>query len=147
MALTADSPQVLVTGDMNSVPIIDNDIVFEGAMVGLSVTTDEPGYGKPLAAGAVAADEIFLGHAIEKVDNTGGAKGAKNIRLRSGRYRLLCTLTGVLITDVGAPVYASDDETLTKTSTLNSYVGRVSRYVTTNKAEIEFETSQPVDTT
>ncbi|GAH72365.1 unnamed protein product, partial [marine sediment metagenome] len=115
MALAADSPQVLVTGDMNSIPIIDNDIVYEGAMVGLSVTTDEPGYGKPLAAGDVAADEIFLGHSIFKVDNTGGAKGAKNIRLRTGRYRLLCALAGV-ITDVGKPVYASDDETLSLTN-------------------------------
>ena len=146
MALTADSPQVLVTGDMNSVPIIDNDIVYEGAMVGLSVTPDEAGYGKPLAAGDAGADEIFLGHAIEKVDNTGGAKGAKNIRLRSGRYRLLCLLAGA-ITDVGKAVYASDDATLTFTATNNSYVGRVSRFVSNTKMEIQFETLQPVGTT
>lgn len=138
--LAVDSPQVLVTGDMNSVPVITADTVFEGAMVGIEAAT---GHGRPLVAG-----DIFAGHSIFKVVNELGLVGGeKDIRLRSGRYRLLCTLTGVAITDVGAPVYASDDDTLTKTATSNSYVGRISRYVKANTAEIEFDALKPIATT
>lgn len=131
--LAEDSPQVPVTGDFNSVGIIADDIVYEGAMVGDNAS----GYGRPL----VAADR-FLGHALKKVDNTGGAAGDKNIRLRTGIYRLCCDFA-VAITDVGALVYASDDATLTLTALSNSYVGRVSRYVSATKAEVEFEALRP----
>lgn len=139
MALAADSPQVLVTGDMSSIPIIKQDTVYEGAMVGIEAAT---GHGRPLTAG-----DIFAGHSIFKVDNELGTVGAeKNIRLRSGKYRLLCALAAA-ITDVGAPVYASDDATLTLTPTANSFVGRVSRYVSAAKMEIEFDTLKPAATT
>jgi len=134
--LAADSPQVEVLGQHNSVPIIADDIVYEGAMVG----DNAAGYGRPLVAG-----DKFLGHAVEKVDNASGAAGAKNIRLRGGRYRLVVPLVG-LITDVGQPVYASDDSVLTfkgaGASTGNSYVGVISRYVSATKMEVEFRPSE-----
>jgi len=130
--LAVDSPQILVTGDLNSVPIIAADIVYEGAMVG----DNAAGYGRPLVAG-----DKFLGHSIFQVDNAVpvGVAGDKNIRLRTGMYRLCCDLVG-LITDVGQPVYASDDATLTFDASGNSYVGRISRYVSATKMEIEFVT-------
>lgn len=130
--LAADSPQVLVTGDMNAIGIIANDIVYEGAMVG----DNGSGYGRPLVAG-----DKFLGHNIFKVDNAVpvGVAGAKNLRLRTGVYRLVCSLVG-LITDVGQPVYASDDQVLTFDASGNSYVGRISRYESATKMEIEFVT-------
>lgn len=130
--LAVDSPQILVTGDMNAVPIIKEDIVFEGAMVGREATT---GYGRPLVAG-----DKFLGHSIFQVVNTLGLVGGeKSIRLRTGVYRLVCALVG-LKTDVGQPVYASDDATLTFDASGNSYVGRISRYESATKMEIEFVT-------
>ena len=134
--LSADSPQVLVTGDMNAIGIIANDIVYEGSMVG----DNGAGYGRPLVAG-----DKFLGHNIFEVDNAvpAGAAGAKNLRLRTGVYRLVCDLVG-LITDVGQPVYASDDQVLTFAASIatvkNSYVGRISRYVSATKMEVEFVT-------
>jgi len=137
--LAKNSPVAAVEGGCNSVPIIANDIVYEGAMVGDNAS----GYGRPLVAG-----DKFLGHAISKVDNTAsgftgaaGAAGDLDIKLRSGRYRLEVSLAGA-ITDVGQPVYASDDDTLTfvgaGTSTGNSYVGVVTRYVSATKLEVEF---------
>jgi hypothetical protein len=130
--LAIDSPVTGVLGEFNSVPIIATDIVYEGAMVG----DNGSGYGRPL----VAADK-FLGHAIEKVDNAAGAAGAKEIRLRSGRYKLVVALAGY-ITDVGQPVYASDDATYTfvgaGASAANSYVGVVTRYVSAALMEVEF---------
>ncbi len=128
--LAVDSPQVLVGGDMGSVPIIASDIVFEGAMVG----DNGAGYGRPLVAG-----DKFLGHSIFRVTNATAVAGAFNIRLREGVYRLICSLVG-LITDVGQPVYASDDQVLTFDGGGNSYVGKISRYVSATKMEIEFVT-------
>jgi len=130
--LAVDSPQILVVGGMNAIDIIANDTVFEGAMVG----DNGAGYGRPLVAG-----DKFLGHSIFKVDNESGAAGAKSIRLRTGLYRLCCSLAGY-ITDVGQPVYASDDATLTflaaGASTVNSFVGIATRYISTTKMEVEF---------
>jgi hypothetical protein len=42
------------------------------------------------------------------------------------------------ITDVGQPVYASDDATLTFVAVSNSYVGVVTRYVSATQLEVEF---------
>ena len=131
--LAADSPVVEVKGDLNSIPIIAADIVYEGAMVG----ENGAGYGRPLVAG-----DKFRGHCIEKVDNSSGAAGAKNIKLRSGHYRLEVALVG-LITDVGQPVYASDDAVYTFAAGAgNSYVGVISRYVSATKMEVEFRTGE-----
>lgn len=135
MVATADSPLTIVTGDFNSVGIVANDIVYEGAMVGDNVA----GYGRPLVAG-----DMFLGHSLLKVDNSGGGlAGAKEIRLRTGRYRGAVTLTGVLITDVKKEVYASDDNTLTLSASGNSRVGIVIRYEKANTAIVEFQTNEP----
>lgn len=129
--LSKDSPQILVVGDMNAIGIIASDTVFEGAMVG----DNGAGYGRPLVAG-----DKFLGHSIFQVANESpGIAGERNIRLRTGKYRLVCLLVG-LITDVGQPVYASDDQVLTFSAPSNSYVGKISRYVSATKMEIEFET-------
>jgi len=134
--LTADSPQVVVLGEFNSIPIIANDIVYEGAMVG----ENSAGYGRPLVAG-----DKFVGHAAEIVDNTGGSAGAKNIRVRTGRYRLQVSLAGY-ITDIGQPVYASDDAVLTflgaAAAAANSFVGIVTRYVSSSLLEVEFRPGQ-----
>ena len=127
--LAANSPVVKVVGERNSIPIIAADIVYEGAMVG----DNAAGYGRPLVAG-----DKFVGHAVDKVDNTSGAAGALNIQLRSGRYRLVVALVG-LITDVGQPVYASDDAVYTfAAGDGNSYVGVITRYVSATKMEVEF---------
>jgi len=132
--LLVDSPLTMVTGDFNSIGIIADDIVFEGAMVGDNAS----GYGRPLVAG-----DVFLGHSLLKVDNEDGLAGAKEIRLRTGRYRGIVTLTGVLITDVLKEVYASDDATYTLSAAGNSRVGVVIRYDSANKAVVEFQTNEP----
>jgi len=125
--LAANAPIIQALGQHNSVPIIAADIVYEGAAVGDNAS----GYGRPLVAG-----DKFLGHSVDKVDNTSGAAGAKDIRLLSGRYRLEVALVG-LITDVGQPVYMSDDATYTFLAPGNSYVGVITRYVSATKMEIE----------
>ena len=126
--LAVNTPVVVVEGDINSIPAVATDIVYEGAMVG----DNAAGYGRPLTAG-----DKFVGHAISKVDNAAGDAGDLNISLRTGHYRLEVALVG-LITDIGQPVYASDDATYTFEAASNSYVGIISRYVSATKMEVEF---------
>jgi hypothetical protein len=127
--LAADAPVTEVQGYHNSIGIIAADTVYEGAMVG----ENGAGYGRPLVAG-----DKFLGHAVEQVANESGAAGDKNIKLRAGHYRLVVALVG-LVTDVGQPVYASDDQVLTfSAGDGNSYVGIITRYVSATKMEVEF---------
>ena len=126
--LAVDTAVIAVKGDLNSIGIIASDTVYEGAMVG----DNAAGYGRPLTAG-----DVFVGHAIEQVANEAGAAGDKNILLRSGRYRLDVLLTGV-ITDVGRPVYASDDSVVTFDGGGNSFVGVITRYISSTRMEVEF---------
>lgn len=137
--LAQNSPQALGAGMYSSIGIIANDIVYQGAMVG----ENGAGYGRPLVAG-----DKFRGHAVEKVDNTAsgltgaaGAAGDLQIQLQSGRYKMEVALA-VAITDIGQPVYASDDATLTlvgaNSTSGNSYVGVVDRYVSATKCVVEF---------
>jgi hypothetical protein len=133
--LAKDNPIVTAEGARSSIPIIASDIVFEGALVG----DNGAGYGRPLTAG-----DKFQGHAVRKVDNSAGSAGDKNIELRSGHYRAVVALVA-LITDVGQPVYASDDGALTMvaaSTSAYSYVGIVTRYVSATKMEVEFRPNE-----
>jgi len=131
--LAKDAPLTIDVGDIGSIPIIASDIVYQSAMVG-----DLAGYGRPLVAG-----DRFRGHAIEKCDNSASAvAGAKNILVRSGRYKLAVAIAAVYITDVGLPVYASDDSVCTmvgaNASGPNSYVGVLDRYIDATHGVVEF---------
>lgn len=132
--LSANRPVEESIGGRNAIGIIASDIVFEGAMVG----DNGAGYGRPLVAG-----DKFLGHSISKVDNSAVATaGAKSISLRGPEiYRLVVALVG-LITDVGQPVYASDDAVYTFDAASNSYVGVISRYVDATHMEVEFRVGE-----
>lgn len=141
MALSVDTPVIEVVGrgsGRGSIPCGADAVVYEGAMISESDADSgevTAGYGQPLESG-----ETFVGHAVDGVDATDEDDGALNILLRTGRYSLVVTLTGVAITDVGAAVYASDDATLTLTASTHTQVGKVARYVSANTAVVDFET-------
>jgi len=126
--LAVDTAVVEVKGELDSIPIIASDTVFEGAMVG----ENSSGYGRPLVAG-----DKFKGHAIYQVANETGSAGDKEITVRRGRYRLDVALVA-LITDLDVPVFASDDATLTLDASGNSFVGVITRYVSATRMEVEF---------
>jgi len=48
-------------------------------------------------------------------------------------------ISGLAITDVDKPVYASDDGTFTLTATSNSYIGRIIRFTTGGNAIVEID--------
>lgn len=127
--LAANKPRAFESGRANTLPVIASDIIYEGAAVGMVVGT---GHCQPLAAG-----NVFVGFAERKADNASGAAAAINVDLiKSGQVQL--AVTGAVITDVGQPVYASDDDTFAFTPT-GVFVGFVKRFVSAGVVVVEFD--------
>jgi hypothetical protein len=128
--LAADVQRAYQLGDNEEYPVIASDIIYQGAAVGENAS----GYARPLAAG-----DPFLGFAIEQVDNSAGAAGAKNVLVKS-RGRVQLAIAAIAITANDRPaVYASDDDTFTLTAGANSLIGYVSHWVSTGYAVVEFD--------
>jgi hypothetical protein len=128
--LAVNSPRDYQIGDLEEYPVIADDIIYEGAAVGENAS----GYARPLQAG-----DVFLGFAIKKVDNSGGAAGDVRVQVRTrGRIKLAISALAITANDRPA-VYASDDDTFTLTSTSNSLIGYVSRWIETGYGVIEFD--------
>jgi len=128
--LASDVQRPFELGTINEVPVIAGDIVYEGAAVG----DNGSGYARPLQAG-----DYFYGFAEQNADNTGGAAGDEKVRVRT-QGAVQVPISGLAITDIGAAVYASDDDTFTLTATANTYVGRVTRFVKAGEAIVSFNT-------
>lgn len=128
--LAANKPRAFEGGQRNDLPVIASDIIYEGAAVGIVPGT---GHSRPLAAG-----DRFGGFAEAQADNSAGAAAAINCRVvDSGKIPL--TITGVLITDVGQPVYATDDDTFTMSPVGGVFIGFVHRFVSTGVALVAFD--------
>ncbi|HQS18614.1 hypothetical protein [Reyranella sp.] len=113
-------------------PVIAADIIYRGAAVG----ENGSGYARPL----VAADP-FLGFAEAKVDNAAGAAGDKSVFVRQKGFIEL-PISGLAITANDRPgVYASDDDTFTLTSSSNTLIGYVDRWISTGLAVVEFDSA------
>ena len=129
--LAADTPRDYQVGEKEDYPVIASDIIYEGAAVGENAS----GYARPL----VAADP-FLGFAVEKADNSAGAAGDKNVTVKTrGRVRLTVAGATAITANDRPAVYASDDGTFTLTSTSNSKIGYVSRWIASTDCIVEFD--------
>lgn len=127
--LAANVQRAYELGSRNEFPVIASDIIYEGAAVGL---VDASGHAQPLAAG-----NRFVGFAEAKADNSAGAAAAINVRvIESGKVQL--AVTGALITDVGQPVYATDDAVFAFSPVGGVFIGFVHRFVSSGVAIIEF---------
>jgi len=129
--LAADKARTVELGDINEIPVIASDIIYEGAAVGDNAS----GYARPLVAG-----DPFRGFAERKADNSAGAAGDVNVRIKTkGLIKL--PISSLAITDVGKDVYASDDDTFTLTKSTNTRIGYVHRWESTGVGIIAFETN------
>jgi len=113
--------------------------VFKGALVGMTAEgapgVPDTGFATNLATGTTNP-MVFMGVAEETVDNSAGPAGAKSIRVRrTGRF--VFTRTGATQSDVGREFYASDNQTLTTTSTRNAKVGKCVAYVDGSRLEVD----------
>ena len=128
--LADNKPRAYETGDFNDLPVIAADIIYEGAAVGENAS----GYFRPLVA-----NDDFAGMAVKKADNASGAAGAVNVKVRQ-KGRITIDVTGVsAVTDEQSTVYASDDNTFTLTSSGNSTIGKIIRWISGTKCVVAFE--------
>lgn len=128
--LAADAGRVTEVGDLQEYPMIAADIIYEGAAVGL---VDASGHAQPLAY-----PNRFAGFCTRQVDNAAGAAAAKNVRVRrSGEVRL--SVSGAVITDVGQPIYATDDDTFVFSPVDAVFIGFVERFVSSGVVIVGYD--------
>lgn len=130
--LAADKPRAYAPGtnDSDDYLVIASDIIYEGAAVGF---VGSSGYARPLVAG-----DRFAGFAESRANNASGAAGDKSVRVRS-RGEVKLPVSGAVITDVGQPVYAADDDTFQFSPVGGTFVGRVKRFISAGVVIVEFD--------
>lgn len=128
--LAADALRAQEVGDVQEYPVIASDIIYAHAAVGL---VDATGHARPLNA----ADR-FVGFAEKRVDNSAGGAAAKTVRTMA-RGKMQLTVADCVITDVGQPVYASDDDTFTLNPASGAFIGFVSRFVSAGVAIVAYD--------
>ena len=129
--LAADAPRQYALGDQEDYPVIASDIIYQGAAVG----ENGSGYARPLVAG-----DPFLGFAEGTTDNSSGAAGALNCRVKTRGVVRLTVAGATAITANDRPiVYASDDNTFTLTASTNTPIGRVRRWLASTDCLVEFD--------
>lgn len=111
MALTADRNTPHQDAEVIAVPVAANAKIFAGGIVAANAA----GYA---TKGATATTLTYLGRAEEAVDNTGGADGAKTIRVRRGKAFKWKNSAGDAVTqaELGKTCYIVDDDTVSKTN-------------------------------
>ena len=128
--LATDKQRPYELGDLNSLPMVATDIIYEGAAVGIAAAS---GNARPLTAG-----DAFAGFCIQNADNATGSAGDVRVQVKThGEVQL--PVANVAATDLGKPVYASDDDTFVLTATGNSYIGKVKRFVSAGVAVVAFD--------
>lgn len=128
--LAADSVRTKEIGEVNTLAVIADDIIYEGAAIGVVVST---GNARPLVAG-----DRFGGFAQTRADNDGGASAAINVQIvQKGKVQL--SVSSAVITDVGQPVYATDDDTFVFNPVGASFIGFVLRYVSAGVVMVDFD--------
>tara|TARA_R110002072_G_scaffold92560_1_gene205935 strand:+ start:1797 stop:2498 length:702 start_codon:yes stop_codon:yes gene_type:complete len=105
-------------------------ILYGGAAVGL---VEASGHGRPLQGG-----DIFAGFTIDIDDNSAGAAAAKNSEVIA-RGIIELAVSGAVATDVGQPIYATDDNTFTFNPVGASFIGCVVRFVSSGVVEVAFD--------
>ncbi|MEO0034831.1 MAG: hypothetical protein RLZZ501_854 [Pseudomonadota bacterium] len=121
-ALTADFDCPEIDGRFRSVPVAAGVVIYAGALVVLTAA----GYAEP---GTTATGLVALGRAESQVDNSAGAAGALNIRVRRGVFLWNNSTGADLIAEanIGAEAYIVDDNTvaLTSATSTRSVAGKI----------------------
>lgn len=107
-ALTQDRNTPRREGQFFTIPVEANTKIYAGALVARNA-----------AGNAVPASDttglVVLGRAEEPVDNSGGAAGARSLRVSTGVFAY--AHSGLTAADVGKPVFVSDDQTVALATT------------------------------
>ena len=128
--LAANTPRDYEQGDISEYAVIASDILYEGSAIGL---VNASGHARPLTS-----VDKFVGFAESKADNSSGSAADINVRVKK-RGKIQLSVTGAVITDVGLPVYASDDNTFTFIKTSGVFIGFVHRFVSSGVAIVSYD--------
>ncbi len=111
MALTQDRNTPMKDTEIVSLPVAANAVIHAGALVVANAT----GFAAP---GSTALNLTYVGRAEAAVDNTGGADGAKTVKVRTGKAFLLNNSAADPVTQASQHkvAYIVDDETVAATS-------------------------------
>lgn len=134
--LAIDTARAFVLGNENDIPMIASEILFEGSAAGI---VDATGHARPLAF-----PDRFAGFVQEKADNSAGIAAAKNVRVRK-RGVIVLSVSGAVITDVGQPVYATDDNVFVFSPVAAVFIGKVIRFVSSGVVDVEFDAGNMPD--
>ncbi len=117
MALSANTNiNRYVDQQLRTVQVKGSTTIYRGSLVSLERSS---GYARPLNAA-----DMFLGVAYGQCDNSSGSNGDMEATVfTQGDFEM--SLAGAARTDIGKPVFASDDATLSFAGNGKSYVGYV----------------------
>jgi hypothetical protein len=132
VALSTDVNRTYELGNINQIPVKGGSLIYQGAAIGSNAS----GCAKSIQSG-----DKFLGFAEERIDNSKGADGEKNIRIRK-RGALLLEISNLTLADINKPVYATDDNSFTLSSTNAVCIGQVSRIDASGLALVEFDSTK-----
>jgi len=99
---------------------------YKGAIMMIDID-DVDGYAQPLQSGiTVASGDVFLGIALEEVQvkSTDTTDGDKKIRVATEGVWAF-PVGSLTVADIGDLAYASDDQTITVTTTNHLWVGQI----------------------
>ena len=131
MALSANRHTRKIVGDIIEIPVYTGVHIYAGGFV--CVNTGH-GYAIP---GADAAGNVCMGIAESEADNSSGASGAINVRVRRSGVFLL-NATSIAITSQGVVMYVIDDQTFDETHGGNTVVaGVLVKYVSATQGWID----------
>jgi len=130
-ALTKDRPTSYRKGVELDFPVAAGAKIYAGSLV----CANTSGYVTPAAD---TAGLKFLGVALEQVDNTAGANGAKSVRVRrTGVFEFAATSISQAM--LGDPMYLVDDQTFDDAAgtTNDIRAGVLMKYISATKGWID----------
>lgn len=125
--LTANATRDYQLGDMEDLPVDASTTIYSGSAVGLNSGN----------ARQLQAADPFGGFAVEKADNSAGAAGDINVRVKA-RGKIVLTVAGTPA--INSAVYASDGATFTTVSTSNTKIGFI-KSASGSDWVVEFDTT------
>lgn len=131
--LTKDINRNYELGDINELPVLGGEIIYQGGAVGLEVSS---GYVRDLEVG-----DKFLGFAETFVDASNAADGVKNIRVKTRGVTSL-ELNGASLLDVGKSIYAINDNTFSLSNNSSVYIGQIIRHQFGDDVIVDFDAAR-----
>jgi len=115
--------------ELREFPVAAAEHIYRGGFVGV----DPGGYSKAFVPG-----DLLVGIAYEEVDNSAGAAAADKSRVYADGDFVI-PISGVALTDVGKPVFATDDGAGLLTGHTDAFIGTILHYYASGEAVVRLK--------